>query len=188
MHPSPSQPCLATCDKSTSSRFPFLPRQPLRLRHGSRRATPLHMLRPARSFGCRPAGVAPELRRGVCPWQVCSFWDLRSRKRPRILRCYATPRSFIKTVHDDSFCSNPARRPTLTQSHLHGASHPVTGTEDHLPQPDLMAKYYRQRATAGLILSEALPVAPMAVGYARVPGIWSPAQVETWKPVTDARP
>jgi len=60
------------------------------------------------------------------------------------------------------------------------------GTEDHLPQPDLMAKYYRQRATAGLILSEALPVAPMAVGYARVPGIWSPAQVEAWKPVTDA--
>jgi 2,4-dienoyl-CoA reductase-like NADH-dependent reductase (Old Yellow Enzyme family) len=60
------------------------------------------------------------------------------------------------------------------------------GTEDHLPQADLMAKYYRQRATAGLILSEALPVAPMAVGYARVPGIWSPAQVEAWKPVTDA--
>jgi 2,4-dienoyl-CoA reductase-like NADH-dependent reductase (Old Yellow Enzyme family) len=59
------------------------------------------------------------------------------------------------------------------------------GTED-LPQSDLMAKYYRQRATAGLIVSEALPIDPMAVGYARVPGIWSPAQVEAWKPVTDA--
>src|SRR3982074_3326449 len=45
----------------------------------------------------------------------------------------------------------------------------LRGTEDHLPQPDLMAKYYRQRATAGLILSEGLPVDPMAVGYARVP-------------------
>jgi 2,4-dienoyl-CoA reductase-like NADH-dependent reductase (Old Yellow Enzyme family) len=60
------------------------------------------------------------------------------------------------------------------------------GTEDHLPRPDLMAKYYRQRATAGLILSEAIPVDPMGVGYARVPGIWSKPQVEAWKPITAA--
>ena len=59
-------------------------------------------------------------------------------------------------------------------------------TEDHLPRPDLMAKYYRQRATAGLILSEAIPVDPMGVGYARVPGIWSKPQVEAWKPITGA--
>src|SRR5260370_23920018 len=50
----------------------------------------------------------------------------------------------------------------------------------------MLAKYYRQRAAAGLILSEAVIVDPMEVGYARVPGIWSPAQVEAWKPVTDA--
>jgi 2,4-dienoyl-CoA reductase-like NADH-dependent reductase (Old Yellow Enzyme family) len=58
-------------------------------------------------------------------------------------------------------------------------------TEDHLPQPDLMERYYRQRATAGLILSEALPVDSMGVGYARVPGIWNGAQVERWKVITD---
>src|SRR5579872_7467406 len=50
----------------------------------------------------------------------------------------------------------------------------------------LMAEYYRQRATAGLILSEATAVTPMGVGYADTPGIWSDEQVEGWKLVTDA--
>jgi len=50
----------------------------------------------------------------------------------------------------------------------------------------LMAKYYEQRATAGLILSEATSVAPMGVGYAHTPGIWSSEQVQGWKLVTRA--
>jgi len=50
----------------------------------------------------------------------------------------------------------------------------------------LMAEYYRQRASAGLILSEATAVDPMGVGYADTPGIWSPEQVEGWKLVTKA--
>ena len=50
----------------------------------------------------------------------------------------------------------------------------------------LMAEYYRQRATAGLIISEATSVTPMGVGYADTPGIWSPAQVAGWKLVTQA--
>lgn len=50
----------------------------------------------------------------------------------------------------------------------------------------LMAKYYRQRAGAGLILSEATSVTPMGVGYANTPGIWSAAQVGGWKLVTQA--
>jgi len=50
----------------------------------------------------------------------------------------------------------------------------------------LMAEYYRQRASAGLILSEATSVTPMGVGYADTPGIWSQEQVEGWKLVTDA--
>ena len=37
----------------------------------------------------------------------------------------------------------------------------------------LMAEYYAQRASAGLILSEATSVTPMGVGYADTPGIWS---------------
>lgn len=51
---------------------------------------------------------------------------------------------------------------------------------------DLMVEYYRQRATAGLIITEATCVTPMGVGYADTPGIWSDAQVEGWKKVTQA--
>jgi 2,4-dienoyl-CoA reductase-like NADH-dependent reductase (Old Yellow Enzyme family) len=50
----------------------------------------------------------------------------------------------------------------------------------------LMAEYYAQRATAGLIVSEATSVSPMGVGYAGTPGIWSREQVEGWKLVTRA--
>jgi 2,4-dienoyl-CoA reductase-like NADH-dependent reductase (Old Yellow Enzyme family) len=50
----------------------------------------------------------------------------------------------------------------------------------------LMAEYYAQRASAGLILSEATSVTPMGVGYADTPGIWSDEQVEGWKQVTEA--
>src|SRR5690606_23596830 len=50
----------------------------------------------------------------------------------------------------------------------------------------MMAEYYRQRASAGFILSEATAISPMAVGYPDTPGIWSDAQVESWKPITQA--
>ncbi|MFT3830256.1 MAG: alkene reductase [Opitutaceae bacterium] len=50
----------------------------------------------------------------------------------------------------------------------------------------LMAEYYAQRASAGLILSEATSVDPLGVGYADTPGIWSDEQVEGWKLVTRA--
>ena len=50
----------------------------------------------------------------------------------------------------------------------------------------LMTEYYSQRATAGLIISEATSVTPMGVGYPDTPGIWSDEQVEGWKRVTDA--
>jgi 2,4-dienoyl-CoA reductase-like NADH-dependent reductase (Old Yellow Enzyme family) len=49
-----------------------------------------------------------------------------------------------------------------------------------------MAEYYRQRASAGMIISEATSVCPMGVGYADTPGIWSAEQVEGWKFVTSA--
>ena len=50
----------------------------------------------------------------------------------------------------------------------------------------LMAEYYAQRASAGLILSEATSVTPLGVGYPDTPGIWSDEQVEGWKKVTQA--
>jgi len=51
---------------------------------------------------------------------------------------------------------------------------------------DLMAEYYAQRASAGLILSEATAVSPTGVGYPDTPGIWSDAQVEGWRKATQA--
>jgi len=48
----------------------------------------------------------------------------------------------------------------------------------------LMAEYYSQRASAGLIFSEATSVTPMGVGYADTPGLWSEEQVEGWKIIT----
>lgn len=48
----------------------------------------------------------------------------------------------------------------------------------------LMAEYYAQRASAGLIISEATSVSPMGVGYPDTPGIWSQTQVDGWKEVT----
>jgi 2,4-dienoyl-CoA reductase-like NADH-dependent reductase (Old Yellow Enzyme family) len=61
----------------------------------------------------------------------------------------------------------------------------LRGTTDHLPTP-LMIEYYTQRATAGLIISEGIPVVPQGVGYANVPGIWSSQQTDAWKPVTES--
>ena len=50
----------------------------------------------------------------------------------------------------------------------------------------LMRDYYVQRASAGLILTEATSVTPMGVGYPQTPGIWSDEQVAGWKAITDA--
>ncbi|GAB4418783.1 MAG: alkene reductase [Bacteriovoracaceae bacterium] len=51
---------------------------------------------------------------------------------------------------------------------------------------DLMAEYYAQRASAGLIITEATSITPMGVGYVDTPGIWSDEQVEGWKKTTKA--
>jgi N-ethylmaleimide reductase len=50
----------------------------------------------------------------------------------------------------------------------------------------LSAKYYAQRASAGLIISEATQVAPEGQGYEATPGIHSPEQIEGWRGVTRA--
>jgi N-ethylmaleimide reductase len=51
---------------------------------------------------------------------------------------------------------------------------------------ELNVKYYAQRATAGLIITEATPVSAMAHGYPATPGIHSEAQIAGWKKVVDA--
>jgi N-ethylmaleimide reductase len=51
---------------------------------------------------------------------------------------------------------------------------------------ELMAKYYGLRADAGLIIAEGVSPSPNGLGYARIPGIYSDAQIQGWKLVTDA--
>lgn len=57
--------------------------------------------------------------------------------------------------------------------------------QDRIPNA-MMAEYYRQRASAGLIISEATSISPQAVGYENTPGIWTQEHIEGWKQVTKA--
>jgi len=57
--------------------------------------------------------------------------------------------------------------------------------DTRVPTP-LQVEYYTQRASAGLIISEATSVSAMGVGYAATPGIWSDEQTEGWKKITEA--
>jgi len=56
---------------------------------------------------------------------------------------------------------------------------------DRVPTP-LMASYYRQRANAGLIISEATVVSEIGIGWVNSPGLYNEAQPEGWKPITEA--
>lgn len=49
---------------------------------------------------------------------------------------------------------------------------------------DLMAEYYTQRASAGLIISEATAISPLGYGWPNAPGVYTPEMVEGWKQVT----
>ena len=56
---------------------------------------------------------------------------------------------------------------------------------DAIPTP-LMAQYYAQRASAGLLITEATAISPQAQGYSDVPGLYSTEQLDGWKRVTQA--
>jgi 2,4-dienoyl-CoA reductase-like NADH-dependent reductase (Old Yellow Enzyme family) len=56
-------------------------------------------------------------------------------------------------------------------------------THDHVPTA-MMVEYYTQRASAGLILSEATGISPQGLGWPFAPGLWSAEQVAAWRPVT----
>ena len=51
---------------------------------------------------------------------------------------------------------------------------------------DLMTRYYEQRSGAGLIVTEGTAPMPDGSGYPRIPGIYTEAQVQAWKKITDA--
>ncbi|ANQ52361.1 alkene reductase [Flammeovirga sp. MY04] len=56
---------------------------------------------------------------------------------------------------------------------------------DNIPG-DIMAEYYGQRASAGLIITEGTAPSPNGCGYPRIPGIWNQAQIDGWAKVTKA--
>ncbi|MBY8829061.1 alkene reductase [Hephaestia mangrovi] len=58
-------------------------------------------------------------------------------------------------------------------------------TREHVPTP-IMADYYAQRASAGLIISEATGISREGLGWPYAPGLWTDEQTEAWKPVTQA--
>jgi 2,4-dienoyl-CoA reductase-like NADH-dependent reductase (Old Yellow Enzyme family) len=55
-------------------------------------------------------------------------------------------------------------------------------TREHVPTP-IMGTYYRQRASAGLIITEATGISRQGLGWPYAPGIWSDEQMEAWKPI-----
>jgi len=71
------------------------------------------------------------------------------------------------------------------QNHLVMAPMTRSRATDNIPNA-LMAEYYTQRGSAGLIITEGTSPSPNGLGYPRIPGIFSPAQVEGWKRITDA--
>lgn len=81
---------------------------------------------------------------------------------------------------------SPAKLGTLTlQNHL--VMSPLTRNRatGNIPN-QLMAEYYAQRATAGLIITEGTSPSANGIGYPRMPGIYSAEQVEGWKQITSA--
>ena len=58
-------------------------------------------------------------------------------------------------------------------------------TDDHVPT-EIMIDYYRQRASAGLIITEGTGISREGLGWPNAPGLWTDEHVEAWKPVTEA--
>jgi len=80
----------------------------------------------------------------------------------------------------------PARLGRITLSnHLVMAPMTRSRAPGNVPN-ELMAEYYRQRASAGLIITEGTAPAPEGLGYARIPGLFNDEQVRGWRLVTDA--
>src|SRR5712691_7765785 len=76
--------------------------------------------------------------------------------------------------------SMPLQRPVMAPLTRMRAANPK------LVPTALHARYYAQRASAGLIVSEGIFVSPASVGWADVPGLWTEAQRTAWRAVTDA--
>ena len=81
--------------------------------------------------------------------------------------------------------SKAALGPLTLQNHLVMAPLTRSRATGNIPN-DLMAEYYGQRASVGLIVTEGTSPSPNGLGYARIPGIFSAEQIAGWKKVADA--
>jgi N-ethylmaleimide reductase len=86
------------------------------------------------------------------------------------------PSLFDPVQLGDIACPNRILMAPLTRGRADAASVPN----------DLMRLYYEQRATAGLIISEATGISKEGLGWPYAPGLWTEAQTEAWKPITEA--
>jgi N-ethylmaleimide reductase len=85
-----------------------------------------------------------------------------------------------------SILYSPAKLGSITlQNHLVMAPMTRSRAIGNIPN-DLMAQYYGQRASAGLIITEGVSPSSNGIGYARIPGIYAPAQVAGWRLTTNA--
>jgi N-ethylmaleimide reductase len=85
-----------------------------------------------------------------------------------------------------SFLSDPVRAGDLQLANRIAMA-PLTRNRSPGAVPtDLVATYYAQRASAGLIISEATAISHQGQGYADVPGLYAPEQIAAWKKVTAA--
>jgi len=90
-----------------------------------------------------------------------------------------TPQLFQSIHIGDIEVANRIVMAPLTRSRADEAKGDIPGSA-------MNVDYYRQRSGAGLIISEGTQVSPVGKGYMATPGIYSDAQVEGWKPITQA--
>ena len=123
--------------------------------------------------------MGPALRRPAKPSPALGFYPLCPHNRVSPLyqkkeRCL--PTLFTPITLGDLALNNRIIMAPLTRCRADAGRVPS----------EMMVEYYRQRASAGLILTEATSVTPMGVGYPNTPGIWSAEQIQGWRTVTDA--
>ena len=101
-------------------------------------------------------------------WQISGRLTVSGEEKP--CRCY-----FSQTTLGSLTLQNRLVMAPLTRSRAIGNN-----------PNELMAQYYAQRASAGLIITEGTSPSPNGLGYARIPGVFSAAQIAGWKRVTEA--
>ncbi|WP_280315293.1 MULTISPECIES: alkene reductase [Pseudomonas] len=104
---------------------------------------------------------------------------MEQRQRPRHPQGvqHAAPSLFTSTALGRHTLKNRIVLPPLTRQR--------SGQPGDVPT-ELMARYYRQRASAGFMVSEGTQIEPRGKGYAWTPGIYNQAQIDGWRMVTDA--